>query len=179
MLIAADCLSLFNCFSALWVVASFRLHCGVCACIHHELSCTRVPHLESKISDQICLGVTFNPSTIFLFIVYRSLGDGSLTELFDYLYQMIDTFDTNTVNSSSTFLSVSYQEVTGIIRHLSANRKPSRAVIPDSKLSGQTERIFTMPLPKILKYFQQHRIITCKHFLKRNIFFWSFERNIS
>ena len=72
------------------LLTSFRLHGGVCAYVRNNLSCTRLPDLESGKRDIMWLKLINKSSTKFFCCIYRSPSDSSYNELFDFLSAKID-----------------------------------------------------------------------------------------
>jgi hypothetical protein len=72
------------------MISSFRLRGGVCAYVRNNLSCTRIPYLETGKKDILWLKLSFRTASKFICCVYRSPSDNTYNELFDFLSEKAD-----------------------------------------------------------------------------------------
>ena len=87
------------------LISSFRLRGGVCAYVRNNLSCTRIPNLETGRKDILWLKLSFRTATKCICFVYRSPSDNIYNELFDFLFKTQITSSQNFPMQNSLFLA--------------------------------------------------------------------------
>ena len=87
------------------LISSFRLRGGVCAYVRNNLSCTRIPDLETGRKDILWLKLSFRAATKFICCVYRSPSDNNYNELFDIFLKKLTTEFQKFLLQKSLFLA--------------------------------------------------------------------------